>query len=242
MFRKGTQFLGTLSVALTVILASAGTLASQVTDNVTATPHNFSGTRLDGTFGDITDDVQDYGEVCVYCHTPHGGSMTAPLWNRTDPSMVGYQMYNAASNTGQADINMSFESAPSGVSLACLSCHDGTIGIDVITNVPNTFDIATNPANNVTIGNIPEAASALLDTDLRNDHPISMIYDNTQDIMFNDVGSVTSSTVTATTGGLRLFAENRVQCASCHNPHTTRPTFLRKSNADSGLCRTCHIK
>ena len=34
-----------------------------------------------------------------------------------------------------------------------------------------------------------------------------------------------------------------VECASCHDPHsTTNPTFLRVSNAGSGLCLTCHTK
>lgn len=35
----------------------------------------------------------------------------------------------------------------------------------------------------------------------------------------------------------------RVECASCHDPHnTTNGTFLRRTNAGSGLCLTCHNK
>ncbi|MBI3593131.1 MAG: hypothetical protein HY099_06610 [Nitrospirae bacterium] len=35
----------------------------------------------------------------------------------------------------------------------------------------------------------------------------------------------------------------RVECPSCHDPHDpSRNTFLRKSNAGSALCLTCHIK
>ncbi|MDX1811411.1 MAG: cytochrome c3 family protein, partial [Gammaproteobacteria bacterium] len=36
-----------------------------------------------------------------------------------------------------------------------------------------------------------------------------------------------------------------VECASCHDPHSTEnPTFLRISNTEtpSGLCLTCHVK
>ena len=35
----------------------------------------------------------DYGEVCVYCHTPHGANTTSgagmPLWNRSEERRVG---------------------------------------------------------------------------------------------------------------------------------------------------------
>jgi predicted CXXCH cytochrome family protein len=33
-----------------------------------------------------------------------------------------------------------------------------------------------------------------------------------------------------------------VECASCHDPHTTQTTFLRISNAGSAVCLACHIK
>jgi predicted CXXCH cytochrome family protein len=33
-----------------------------------------------------------------------------------------------------------------------------------------------------------------------------------------------------------------VECASCHDPHTTNPTFLRIQNTGSAVCLACHIK
>lgn len=33
-----------------------------------------------------------------------------------------------------------------------------------------------------------------------------------------------------------------VECASCHDPHTTNSTFLRVSNAGSAVCLACHNK
>jgi predicted CXXCH cytochrome family protein len=34
-----------------------------------------------------------------------------------------------------------------------------------------------------------------------------------------------------------------VECASCHDPHqANNPTFLRRPNAGSDLCLTCHVK
>jgi predicted CXXCH cytochrome family protein len=37
-------------------------------------------------------------------------------------------------------------------------------------------------------------------------------------------------------------AEPFVECASCHDPHTTNQTFLRISNAGSAVCLACHVK
>jgi predicted CXXCH cytochrome family protein len=33
-----------------------------------------------------------------------------------------------------------------------------------------------------------------------------------------------------------------VECASCHDPHTSNSTFLRISNAGSAVCLACHVK
>ena len=37
-------------------------------------------------------------------------------------------------------------------------------------------------------------------------------------------------------------SEPFVECASCHDPHTTNSTFLRVSNAGSAVCLACHVK
>ena len=190
-------------------------------DNVTSSKHNMS------TRSGLT----NYQEVCVYCHTPHGGQVqNAPLWNRnfgTGP----YQMYNS---TYSSTIDMTVAASPQGVSLACLSCHDGTIGLDVIINRPNAD---TSLAGSGTT--MPTNAGqffANLGTDLRNDHPISVTYDNVADPAFN------AKTGEKIDNLLPLYA-GRVECGTCHNPHnTTNTPFLRRSNSSSNLCRTCHIK
>ncbi len=216
-----------------IILLLAGSAASaQVTPpagypngtSVVATKHNLSYAAAADSFG--VGALRNYGEVCVYCHTPHGGQTSAPLWNRSFPTGP-YQMYN---NALSSTIDMAVDPAPTGVSMACLSCHDGTIGLDVITNVPNSY------TGSAAVGTtMPSARLANLGTDLRNDHPVSVTYDVTADAAFNPVGSVTGA-------GLVLYT-GKVQCGSCHNPHTqaNRP-FLRISNASSNLCLTCHIK
>lgn len=77
----------------------------------------------------------NYGEVCVYCHTPHGANTTiaAPLWNRTTKANT-YQTYDLL-NTGSITQPVS---QPGANSLTCLSCHDGTTAVDSIVNMPGS--------------------------------------------------------------------------------------------------------
>ena len=110
-------------------------------------------------------------QVCVFCHTPHGSDTTAsvPLWNKTLPDPATYTRYSEL-QTATFD---SLEAPVGSVSLACLSCHDGSQAMDVVLNAPgmgmNTGQIGTMAA--MTGSPVP-----MLGTDLRDDHPISMQY------------------------------------------------------------------
>jgi hypothetical protein len=80
----------------------------------------------------------NYEQVCVYCHTPHAATTqtqlkNAPLWNRTMPNPAGYQTYNKVGTSSATAV-----SSPGANSLTCLSCHDGTIGVDSIINIPGS--------------------------------------------------------------------------------------------------------
>lgn len=236
---KGALSMKKLILSLCVVLVSALFVSAGTAlavDDVISTKHNL----LDATTIDATyyADVVSYGAVCVYCHTPHNKNATvdAPLWNR-NANTSGYTPYTSPtldSTVGQ----------PTGVSLACLSCHDGTIGIDVIVNQPG----ATGDTGGFTPGAVMMRDTGdpnynpRLTQDLSDDHPISMQYagpgGSNVDTAFNDLTSAKS-------GGLRFFgsAKDEVQCASCHNPHDkTNGKFLRISNTSSALCLTCHIK
>ena len=74
-----------------------------------------------------------YVEICVYCHTPHGANsqVNAPLWNRTI-NATGYTIYDKP-RTLNRPIGQ-----PGPNSLTCLSCHDGTISIDSVINMPRS--------------------------------------------------------------------------------------------------------
>ncbi|MFQ5570410.1 MAG: cytochrome c3 family protein [Rhodothermales bacterium] len=108
---------------------------------------------------------------------------------------------------------------PTGISLVCLSCHDGTMGTD---------HTVTDP----------------LGTDLRNDHPISFTYDAF--LALTDTGLRNPSTTPGSRGGT-IATDNleagRMECTSCHNVHdNTNGNFLIENNSGSRLCFRCHAK
>lgn len=229
-------------------------------------------------------------EICIYCHTPHQSdtSLSAqgvPIWNRNMASQATtYNMYDSPTYDATTDIT------PSGVSKACLSCHDGTVGINQLMNNRGS-GLGTNPLNagDTKITNTPGAGNTrksetqstggtegdvpYLGTDLRDDHPISMDYlsarsPNGSYNTYADSGN-TDAPGTGKSGfyrpgvdenpdstirggnvgsgdrygnGIRLY-DGKVQCASHHDPHNSgNPTFLRVSNENSAVCRTCHKK
>ncbi|MES9940735.1 MAG: cytochrome c3 family protein [Candidatus Thiodiazotropha sp. 6PLUC2] len=163
-------------------------------------------------------------QICAYCHTPHNASTTnntTPLWNHEDTTAT-YTMYSSPS------LDMTIAGSPSGVSLACLSCHDGSVAADQLINFPSGVTAAQGV---FTLGDS-------LGTDLSNDHPISLTYNSTQDTDF--VAAVNSQV-----NGLQLFGTggDQVECGTCHSVHdNTNQPFLRLSNAGSALCLACHIK
>lgn len=104
------------------------------------TRHNLTQKPPDTSLGVIDSGLMrlarnDYGQICVYCHTPHGADAgsQAPLWNRTRPAGP-YQTYDLlkTSTLTQAVTN------PGPNSLTCLSCHDGTVAVDSIINMPGS--------------------------------------------------------------------------------------------------------
>jgi len=84
-----------------------------------------------------------YGAVCIYCHTPHGANtqIEAPLWNRT-VNTGNYLIYDAPTTL------MRPVTQPGPTSLTCLSCHDGTIAIDSVLNMPGPGRSPSGNLNN----------------------------------------------------------------------------------------------
>ena len=118
-------------------------------------------------------------EICVFCHTPHGGDATAavPLWNRhLDPT--GFQTYD---QRGTTTLDAKIEAIGS-VSIACLSCHDGTQAMDSMINEPGSGSDVWAFSSGRWSGQAASVAGRIgpvtvvtnLGKDLTNDHPVSV--------------------------------------------------------------------
>lgn len=122
----------------------SGDLPSMFTNrgSIANTRHNFSpfhSTPQAQTYMAVENATRnDYQEVCVYCHTPHGAStaIDLPLWNRTTRATT-YQTYNQL-GTGSFSVDPTASMQPGAQSLSCLSCHDGQTAIDSIINMPGS--------------------------------------------------------------------------------------------------------
>ena len=219
-----------LTVGLIILLA-IGASYIVYASNVANTKHNLStnGGPANRTY--FLESGTNADEVCVFCHTPHSGDQTTgPLWNRnyTAPS---FNMYNSST------LDMTIEGSPVTISLACLSCHDGTTAFDSLLNFPSASDGSDwvwNSSNK-----IQSTDTSFMGTDLSNDHPISITYDPT---VTPDPTEWNTANAQNYVNGIPLF-DGRVECGSCHNPHDDQfGVFLRASNSGSALCLKCHIK
>lgn len=156
-----------------VILAVAGLLGAQsAMAGISATKHNL------GSGGSGSNAFSGTTEICVFCHTPHGADSTAavPLWNKKMSNASAYTTYNSLGTSSLDGATVAVGS----VSLACLSCHDGTQAMNVMINQPGSGGY--NSAG-VAFGSVSKGEGTLSDgkitkigTDLTNDHPIGIQY------------------------------------------------------------------
>lgn len=280
-----------LAAGFGMLILAAGMLASSsASAQVSGTKHNLG---KDGTGVNKFDGTT---EICVFCHTPHGSDVTAavPLWNRKLGTPASYTTYNSLGTS-----SLDGMTAPVGsVSLACLSCHDGTQAMNVLLNTPNSGTVAAGMAGNWTGANQTAGAIAVgmsnLGVDLKSDHPVGIQYAGGPKLgtapaagvaytatMFNDAAFAPASSDeingmpvwwvdTGATGlttrektDMQLYTRTNanfvnkdntvnagtitgsqpfVECASCHDPHSSEGLFLRIANTGSKVCLACHIK
>jgi predicted CXXCH cytochrome family protein len=207
--------------------------------NVVDTNHNLSTTA--GT-DQIADKSTDEDQICIFCHTPHQANPAAPLWNHTLATTASYGVYGSPTLQAAdiADIGGGTD-----VSNLCMSCHDGTVGVNDLVNPAN--DTGGNPTmgsgNELdATGKILGTRATNLSTDLTNDHPVNFTYDAALATADGELQTPDSASYVDAAHTVPLFGA-KLQCASCHDPHdNTNSPFLVKSNAGSGLCLTCHTK
>jgi len=197
--------------------------------------------------------------VCSPCHAAHhtDPNQIVPLWVHAT-STAAFQMYDSPT------MDATTSSSPSGSSLACLSCHDGSLAINASISSPN-------PATAVYID-----PAAQIGPDLHTTHPISFTYDaaladadgGLENPISYRIGdpkaflTVNVAPVPATWSGTSLtgktindalLIDGKMECSSCHDVHKivgsppSSGILVKISGNDSTgrgslICRTCHIK
>jgi predicted CXXCH cytochrome family protein len=189
-------------------------------------------------------------QVCVFCHTPHGANTgTTAIWNRTLPTNnFAWTPVNTVNGTV-------LPRTVSDASLKCLSCHDGATALGNVMRDPGSLATTKTATLNGTRYDLVGGAN---NNDLGGNHPVGVPYPNQ-----TAAGAYNGVTVAAISGfnaagalsGVRLYFNAGqttgplgIECGSCHDPHGVSAgtaniaKFLRKDNASSALCTTCHSK
>ena len=173
------------------VLGAAMFAAGSAVAGIANTKHNL------GAEGTGTNKTAATGEICVFCHTPHGADtgegVAVPLWNKTLSDPLVYTTYD---DLGTSTYD-SAQAKVGSVTLACLTCHDGTQAIDNIINAPGSgmydstgggtggrtegdgWTWAAGGSGAMTVdatGTLLSGVITNLGTDLTNDHPVSMQY------------------------------------------------------------------
>ncbi len=231
--RTTTRFVSLFAVVLALALFSQSARAQT---GISGSPH------------DLASGTGDNNEICVYCHTPHGarsqGDIEAPLWNKPDSPAVGtYTTYD--STTIDGDIL-----AVGSVSLACLTCHDGSQAMDTVINAPGSggFNPAGARMNSLTgDGLMTPGAVANLGADLTNDHPIGVQYGgfNSTDPDFLDDTDSPGLQVASINGAQRWWVDTGT--ANLTREKTDMILYTRDNTANAGAseepfveCASCH--
>lgn len=253
---KRTQILVMgLATGLALFLPYGAKAAS----GISGSPHDFT-TNTSFWVSGATNTWVPNGDVCSECHTIHNTKTpysaklrgAGPLWAHT-LSQNTYTAYTSPTLTAAGYPN---GGTPGWASLACLSCHDGSVAI----NAQNGSTVTGASAVFVPSW----AVIAVGGTDLSGTHPIGVDYNVIQANAAVGAGFNASSTLVQNAGadsGVQsiaselLFAENSatpntVECASCHDIHqrkgmsgTLRDSIkIGTTTSITPLCQTCHVK
>ncbi len=239
-----------------------------------ANPPGIVGSKHDFSQYDWNNDQSDPNTVCGVCHTPHHADPNSgPLWGHASISSAGWTMYaktvgQGAQSSPGANVKYVVPAAPNASSLACLSCHDGSVAINAYGN---------SSADRFVTGAAAISDDQGLKKNLSHSHPISFKYQDVVGIGANKdqwiydqsspvlVPTANSSPFTPgpdmTVKGFLLDGQGNLECSSCHDVHGqqgsaydpvlnpklvkingTAPNTVNGKQTGSLLCRSCHNK
>ena len=228
--RSAKRFMGVRVFVLSAFLLFAAGVCGA---SIVTTKHNLSWTGP-GTIKAVSEK-----EICVFCHTPHGASTELPLWNH----QLSTQVYTLPDTANGWPNLLTTVQPPDKGSRLCLSCHDGTVAIGLLVNMPGPG--SGGKVSMVTGDFLIPTDYGYIGTDLSGSHPVSIAVN---DQLISDKNNCagkpsgsyllqypppgdpvklkpTGNTYAGQPGraavspnGLFAYSEG-VQCASCHDPH-----------------------
>jgi len=254
---QGLLVVGSCLVFATYVTAYTGTYTPGT--GINGTVHDL-GTAHDG-MNYTANPADSLQRTCIFCHAPHntirlspanggpgfGSGPQAPdafdylpLWNHElTANYASYTMYQNGPGAPQVGPKAA---APGGVSLLCLSCHDGSISV-------NSYGNASQLASSRSGGGLPifdEYAIGEANY-LGNHHPIGFSYNAVAavDTGIRDADIAALGAAGTVRDHLYGPGSTDMECATCHSVHNTGntgETLLWRSDEDSRLCLTCHDK
>jgi len=190
--------------------------------------------------------IKDENDICVFCHTPEGPVGQSPEWHR-GPAAGAFALYDDIGRLGRPGSR-----AVGSTSMACLSCHDSTQAIGVMTfsydhpvgvPYPGTFP------GYAPLSGSGATASYVAGYPRRFDfRPAQMaMVDNRKVFWVPTEGH--DATGNRLRSDLPLYGRDSpdgeipyIECTSCHDPHAETRTFLRVVEGGGGICLACHDK
>jgi predicted CXXCH cytochrome family protein len=199
------------AIIVSIVLVAAGIANAGVADSL----HNLS------TSGRGASKSAVAVQMCEFCHISHAANPVSALWNRGNAATtyIPYSSSTAVARPGQ----------PTGTSMLCLSCHDGTIALGQILSRGKPIPM-TGGSQFIREG------KSRTGTDLRDDHPISFEYSDQLAALNGELRPASSIS-----RSLPLDRNGELQCTTCHDAHDSPyGALLRVPNIGSQICTECH--
>jgi len=189
--------------------------------------------------------------VCGECHTIHHAPdpKNGPLWIHT-MSKQTYKTYDQAGSETFDALGLTVALGSS--SKACLSCHDGTVGINDQTSlIAGPSGTSTNQIVGGTPVYVADAVIPINNNDLTHMHPIGVSYTAAAGVLpageLNNTSGVWPNTPGSPTIAQMLKGTSHtMECSTCHDIHRTRGNAPNSGiytiASGQNLCLGCHNK
>lgn len=218
------------SILLAVMAVVAMVVVAYAASDIRNTKHNLS------SVSSATYKSTDYSEVCIFCHTPHAAGAW-PLWNRnyTPGTFIFYSTVTFDANATTLD----------DTSKLCFSCHETTSTWKSV-SLLNNSNLKNNAAPTFNANNFH--GTAAIGLNLKDDHPVAFNMLGLNSTKYPEIYTVAQIASNLGDSQSDLFPGDMFTCGSCHDVHgkvvsgNLVPVLLRRSNASSMLCLSCHAK